>query len=93
MGRAEPVETPASVAINDKKLAFWEIHFGVKARPAGSEVEVLRDPTKDRAYNLQQFDRLEKEYASAGCLDTERQRRINALRWRVSRGSVGAPLD
>ena len=81
--------TTLTITKNDRLLEYWEILFSIRPRPAGSDVRPLRDPTKDSAYNLEQFDKVEAEYSSLGALDTDRKRRINALRWVVSGGKKG----
>jgi hypothetical protein len=82
---------PASVAKNDRLLEYWEIYFGVKPRPFGSDIKPVRDPTKDSAYNLEEFDKVEADYTASGNLSLDRKRRLNALRWLVSGGKKGQP--
>ena len=78
-----------SVGQQDKLVEYWEIYFGLKPRPPGSDVKPVRDPTKDSAYNLEQFDKVEADYISAGALTADRKHRLNALRWVVSAGKKG----
>jgi hypothetical protein len=83
-----PEASPA-VANSDRLLAYWEVYFGVKPRPAGSDVRPVRDPTKDSTFSLEQFDKVEADYNAVGALDAERKHRLNVLRWRVSGGTRG----
>ncbi len=81
--------TALSIAKNDRLLDYWEVYFGLKPRPPGSDIKPVRDPTKHSDYSLELFDKAEAELVASGALNADRKHRLNALRWLVSGGKKG----